>query len=675
MITSIFSLLVAIIGILFVFYLIKKIQKASRGTDKMIEISNAIQEGARAFLRREFQTMGIVLVLIGICLGIVNKDWRQVLFFFFGAFSSGLAGYLGMRISTQANAKTTEASRQSFAKGFDIAFSSGQVMGFLVVSLGLLGTSLIYLLFKETQSLLISFLLNFAFGASICALFLRVGGGIYTKSSDIGADLVGKIEMGIPEDDPRNPAVIADQVGDNVGDIAGMGSDLFESYVDAIASSAIIGLLAFREKGLIVPFLLAGAGILSSILGSFFAKVSKGLETANFPKQVAGVEKAMNRAILVANFLMVIFAYFIIRQFFEHLNFFWCLLIGLLVGILIGKASEYYTSGEKKPVIEIAKSAQFGAPVLILEGMATQFLSIILPILAVAFGMVEVYILGAKAGLFLGGLYGIAIAGLGILVVLGINLSSDCYGPIADNAAGIAEMAELPPEVRTKTEALDAVGNTTAAIGKGFAIGSAALVALAWLATFFQKANLSQVNIAEPRVLASLFIGAMISFLFPALLIRAVSRGSLEMVKEVRRQFKEIEGLKEGKAKPEYGKCVDLITKISLSEMLLPGFLIIIIPILVGRFFGVEGVIGFLAGALIVGFPLALIMANSGGAWDNAKKYIEAGNFGGKGSFAHQASVIGDTVGDPLKDTAGPAINILLKLIGKVALIFLPLFV
>lgn len=666
----ILPLIIAITGLFFVFYLIQKIKKFSAGTEKMVEISNAIQEGAKAFLKREFVTMGIILILIGICLRIVNKNLIQVLIFFFGAFCSSLAGYLGMRISTQANVRTTEASRNSFAKGFDVAFASGQVMGFLVVSLGLLGASLVYFFFKD-----ISFLLSFAFGSSISALFLRVGGGIYTKSSDIGADLVGKIEMGIPEDDPRNPAVIADQVGDNVGDIAGMGSDLFESYVDAIASSSIIGLLAFGEKGLIVPFLLAGAGILSSILGSFFAKVSKDLEKADFSKQVGGVEKAMNRAILAANLIMIVVAYFVIRHFFENLNFFWCLLIGLLVGILIGKASEYYTSGEKKPVIQIAKSAQFGAPVLILEGMATQFLSIILPILAVAFGMVEVYILGAKVGFFLGGLYGIAMAGLGVLVVLGINLSSDCYGPIADNAAGIAEMAELPPEVRKKTEALDAVGNTTAAIGKGFAIGSAALVSLAWLATFFQKANLSQINIADPRVLASLFIGAMISFLFPALLIRAVSRGSLEMVKEVRRQFREIEGLKEGKAKPEYRKCIDLITKISLSEMLLPGFLIIIIPILVGRFFGAEGVTGFLAGSLIVGFPVALIMANSGGAWDNAKKYIEAGNFGGKGSFTHQAAVIGDTVGDPLKDTAGPAINILLKLIGKVALLFLPLFI
>ncbi len=658
------SLIFALFGISFVLYLIQKIRKASSGTPKMEEISKAIQDGARAFLRREFQTMALVLIVIGICLGIINKNLGQVLAFFFGAFVSSLAGYLGMRISTLANAKTTEASRLSFVKGFDIAFSAGEVMGFLVVSLGLLGASVLWLISKD-----VNILINFAFGSSIAALFLRVGGGIYTKSADIGADLVGKVEQGIPEDDPRNPAVIADQVGDNVGDIAGMGSDLFESYVDAIVSSSVIGLLLLGEKGLILPFILAGLGILSSIIGSFFAKVSSKLENADFAQQVWGVEKAMNRGILVANVLMIILAYFLVQKIFGHLKFFWCLLIGLLVGFLIGKATQYYTSGEKKPVINIAKSAQFGAPVLILEGLATGFLSIILPVLGVAIAMFLVYSIALPYGL-----YGIAIAGLGVLVVLGINLSSDCYGPIADNAAGIAEMAELPPEVRKKTEALDAVGNTTAAIGKGFAIGSAALVALAWLATFLQKAKLETINLADPKILASLFIGGMISFLFPALLIRGVSRGALEMVKEVRRQFREIEGLREGKAKPEYEKCIELVTKAALAEMLLPGFLIIILPILVGYFFGVEGLTGFLAGALITAFPLALFMADSGAAWDNAKKYIEAGNFGGKGSLAHQASVIGDTVGDPLKDTAGPSINILLKLIGKVALIFLPLF-
>ena len=655
---SIFSSLLAI-G--YAFYLIEKIKKSPPGTEKMVEISQAIREGAQAFLRREFKTMVVVLILIAIGLWLIVKNPWQLITFFLGSIFSSLAGYLGMMISTQANVRTTEASRSNFAKGFQIAFASGQVMGFLVVGLGLLGVSLIWV-FTRNLELLVSF----AFGSSLTALFLRVGGGVFTKSADIGADLVGKIEVGIPEDDPRNPAVIADQVGDNVGDIAGMGSDLFESYVDAIVSSCVIGLLAFGKKGVFLPLLLAGTGIFSSIFGSFFAKVSKDLEKARFTSQVAGAEKAMGRGIFIANILMVIFAFFIFEKFFAQLNLFWCFLIGLVIGFLIGKATEYYTSGGKKPVVGIANASQFGAPILLLEGMATAIESVILPVLGVAAGMVLVYSMG--------GLYGIAIAGLGILAVLGINLSTDCYGPIADNSAGIAEMAGLPPEVRQKTEALDAVGNTTAATGKGFAIGSASLVALAWLSAFLQRANLKMVNLSDPRVLASLFVGAMIAFLFPSLLIRGVGRGALETVKEVRRQFNEIPGLKEGKGKPDYGRCVDLVTKISLREMLLPGFLIIIVPILVGRFFGTEGLTGFLASSLIVGFPLALMMANAGGAWDNAKKYIEAGNLGGKGSPAHRAAVVGDTVGDPLKDTAGPAINILVKLIGKVALLSLPLF-
>lgn len=656
------SLIFSLIGLFYVIFTIQKIKKAPEGEERAKKISQAIQEGARAFLKREIKTMILILLLLAICLWYVQKSYLSSLIFLFGAAFSALAGYLGMKIATQANLKTTEATRESFKKGFEVSFAAGKVMGFLVVSLGLLGTTLTYLIFKDT-----SLLINFAFGASLCALFLRVGGGIYTKSADIGADLVGKVELGIPEDDPRNPAVIADQVGDNVGDIAGMGSDLFESYVDAIVSSAVLGMVFFGEKGLFFPFLLAGMGILSSILGSFFAKVSNKVEKADFPQQVAAVEKAMNTAIITANLIMVAFSYYLVTRFFHNLNLFWCIVIGLLIGILIGKTSQYYTSGEKKPTILIAKAAQFGAPVLILEGMATQFLSIVFPLIGVVIGMIFVYILG--------GLFGIALAGLGVLGVLGINLSSDCYGPIADNAAGIAEMANLPHEIREKTEALDAVGNTTAAIGKGFAIGSAALVALAWLSSFLEKANLKIINLAQPNILGGVFLGGMASFIFPALLIRAVGRGSLEMVKEVRRQFREIEGLKEGKAMPEYGKCVDLITRISLEAMLLPGFLIILIPLVIGYFLGVESLAGFLAGALTVGFPLALIMANSGAAWDNAKKYIEAGNFGGKGSLAHKAAVIGDTVGDPLKDTAGPSINILLKLIGKVALLFLPLFI
>ncbi len=655
------SLFISLLAIFFAFHLIRKIKKAPSGTEKMVDISEAIREGARAFLKREIKTMIFVLILLALALTLATKRPFSILTFFAGAIFSTLAGYLGMMISTQANVKTTQAARTSFSQGFQIAFSSGQVMGFLVVGLGLLGVSLIWFFSKNVE-----YLVSFAFGSSIVALFLRVGGGIFTKSADIGADLVGKVELGIPEDDPRNPAVIADQVGDNVGDIAGMGSDLFESYVDAIVSSSVIGLVIFGSQGAVLPLLLAGAGVLSSILGSFFAKISQNLEKAEFTQQVAGIEKAMNRGILIANLLMLFCAFLILGKFFGQINLFWCFLTGSIVGFLIGKASEHYTSGNKKPVFEIAKAAQSGPSVLILEGVATEIQGIVLPVLGVAIATVLIYSLG--------GLYGIAIAGLGVLAVLGINLSADCYGPIADNSAGIAEMAGLPPEVRQKTEALDTVGNTTAATGKGFAIGSAALVALAWLAAFFQRANLKTVNLSKPEVIASLFTGALVSFLFSALLIKGVSNGAEEVVKEVRRQFKEIPGLREGKARAEYGKCVDLITKVSLRAMLVPGFLIVVIPILIGHFLGTEGLAGFLAASLIVGFPLALIMANVGGAWDNAKKYIEAGNFGGKGSPAHQAAVIGDTVGDPLKDTAGPAINILIKLIGKVAILFLPLF-
>jgi len=658
---NLISITSSLFGIAFAFFLIQKIKQASSGSGKMIEVAQAIREGAKAFMKREFKVMVIVLALIALGLGLATKSPLKVFIFLSGAGVSYLAGYIGMMVSTQANVRTTEATRISFSKGFKIAFSAGMVMGFLVVGLGLLGICVIWFLFKDVE-----LLISFAFGSSLTALFLRVGGGIFTKSADIGADLVGKIEIGIPEDDIRNPAVVADQVGDNVGDIAGMGSDLFETYVSAIIVSMVIGWTIYGEKGVFLPLILASAGILSSIVGSFFIKVSKEIERAEFKKQVDEIQKAMGRGILIANVLMVIAAYFIISRFFGQINLFYSYLIGLAVGFLIGKVSEYYTAGDKPPVLSIAKSSQTGASILIIEGLAVGIESIFLPILGVAVATVLTYNFG--------GLYGIAIASIGILGVLGINLSADCYGPIVDNAAGISEMAGLPEEVRQKTDALDAVGNTTAAAGKGFAIGSAGLVSLAWLAAFFQAAHLNIVNLSDPRVIAGLFIGSMLPFLFSSLLMKGVSRGGLKTVEEVRRQFRETPGLKEGRVKPDYGRCIDLITKISLKEMMLPGILIILVPILAGFFLGVEGLAGILAGGLISGFPLALTMANAGGAWDNAKKYIEAGNLGGKGSPAHKAAVIGDTVGDPFKDTSGPAIDILIKLIGKVALIFLPLF-
>lgn len=654
--------IVSVFTLGFTYFLIKQIRKAPDGTGKTIEIAQAIRQGSKAFLKREFKVMSVIFILVGITLWLISRNFMEGLTFLIGAGVSSLAGYIGMMISTRANVKTAQAAKTSFPKSFKVAFLGGEVMGFLVVGLGLLGVSIIWLLFNDTH-----LLISYAFGSSLVALFLRVGGGIYTKSADVGADLVGKIEKDIPEDDPRNPAVIADQVGDNVGDIAGMGSDLFESYVSAIIAAMIIGVISFGTQGLFLPLVLASAGILSSILGSFFVKISSRLEKAKFSEQTAEVRKAMEKGVIVANVLMVVSAFFIIWKMFSELNLFYALLTGLLVGFLIGKVTEYYTSERKKPVQAIARAAQSGASPVIIEGLALGFQSAIIPAVAIAIATVLAY--------YFGGLYGIAIASVGILGVLGINLSSDCYGPIADNAAGISEMAGLPPEVRQRTEALDAVGNSTAAVGKGFAIGSAALASLAWLAVFFQAAKLEVISISDPKVIAGLFIGAALSFLFCSLTMKAVGRGALEVVREVRRQFKEIKGLAEGKVLPDYSRCVDLTTKRALKEIIVPSLLVILVPLLVGFSLGLEALGGLLAGSLITGFLLALMMANAGGAWDNAKKYIEAGNLGGKGSPAHKAAVIGDTVGDPFKDTAGPSLNILLKLIGKVALIFLPLFV
>jgi len=494
---------------------------------------------------------------------------------------------------------------------------------------------------------------------------MRVGGGIYTKSADVGADLVGKIEENIPEDDPRNAAVIADQVGDNVGDIAGMGSDLFESYVSSLAAAMVIGGISLGLKGVLLPLLLASLGILSSLVASFFIRLPKKTEKLSFQAQTTKVHKAMSNGILVANILMVFSSFFLIYKFIGSLNIFWALLSGLGAGFLIGKVSEYYTSEKEKPVLGIAKASQNGASGVIMEGLQVGMKSTFLPILGVAVAIVLAYMFA--------GLYGIAIASVGILGVLGINLSTDCYGPIADNAAGIAEMTGAVHESRQRTEALDAVGNSTAAVGKGFAIGAAALAALSWLATYFQSAKINNVSFLNSRLIAGLFIGSGIAFLFSSMAMKAVSKGAAEIVKEVRRQFREIPGLLEGKARADYSRCVDLTTKRALSAMLVPGVLVILAPILTGIFLGKEAGGGLLAGCLVTAFPLALFMANAGGAWDNAKKYIEAGNFGGKGSPSHKAAIVGDTIGDPFKDTAGPALNILIKLMGVISLVVIPL--
>ena len=653
-----FSISIILLAFIFIFFLIRRIVKFSAGSGKMTEIAKEIAEGASAFLSREFKVMSIVFVILAFLL-MWLFNWKHAVAFLFGGFTSALAGYIGMKIATKSNVRTSEAAKDSLHKSFSVAYSSGLVMGMSVVSLGLLGVIIVWFLFGDAQ-----ILIRYAFGCSLIALFMRVGGGVFTKSADIGADLVGKLEEGIPEDDPRNGAVIADQVGDNVGDIAGMGADLFESYVSAIAATAVLGIPLYGLKGLVYPISLAAAGILSSILGSFFIKVHEA-KNLNFNQQNEEIRKAMNKGILWANGLMILLSYFITRLILGGDNVFWALVTGLLIGIFISKTSEYYTSDQYSPVSSIVKLSKAGPSINILEGYSQGLISTVIPVLSVAIGTVISFKLA--------GLFGIAVSALGMIGVLGINLSADSYGPVADNAAGISEMSGLPKEVRERTDALDSVGNTTAAIGKGFAIGSAGLASLAWLASFFSVFKIKVASLADPTVMAGLFIGALLSFLFSALIIKSVNHGAFAMVEEVRRQFKEIPGLLEGKSKPDYKRCIDITNKQAIKSMLLPGGLAIISPLLIGLL-GLRALGGFLAGALITGFILAVSMANSGGAWDNAKKYIEQ-QTGGKQSEARESAVAGDTVGDPFKDAAGPSLNILIKLISEVSLILAPILI
>lgn len=655
----IWAIIAAVVALAFVVYLMFTILRQEPGNQKMRELSQAVRQGAMAFLRREFITLSIFTVVMVIILALLiePKPW-VALAYFLGTLTSAFAGFLGMNIATKANARTANAAIGSWARALKIAFSSGAVMGFSVVGLGLLSLTIISIFFEDSHVWL-----GFAFGATSVALFLRVGGGIFTKSADVGADLVGKVEKGIPEDDPRNPAVIADQVGDNVGDIAGMGSDLYESYVSALAAAMVLGVIAFQTRGMMLPLLLGATGIITSIIGVLF--VRPGEFKGSFETQVRKAHAVMNRGVYISNILMIIASFFIIRSYMGELGLFWALITGLLCGFFIGQLTEYFTS-EHKPVLGIARASETGPAINIMEGLSVGMLSTVIPIILIAATTV--------AAFYFAGLLGIAIAAVGMLINLGMLLAMDCYGPIADNAAGIAEMAALGKEVRERCEALDAVGNTTAALGKGFAISSAALAALAWLATYFAVAKISVASITNVEVIAGLFIGTMMTFLFTALAIKGVSSGAFDIVKEVRRQFREIKGLMEGEAKPDYVACVDIATKRALKSMLLPGILVIIIPFIIGFTLGTEAVAGLLVGALLSGLMVAIMMANSGGAWDNAKKYIEAGNFGGKGSEAHKAAVIGDTIGDPFKDTAGPSLNILIKLVGKIAVIFAPLF-
>ncbi len=633
--------------------------------ERMRQISGAIQEGAQAFLRREYSVLVPFVIVITLVLG-VFIGWRTAVSYLIGAAFSALAGYLGMSVAVRANWRTTAAAMRGLNPALRIAFFGGAVMGLTVVGLGVLGVAVLYWVFRD-----IAPVAGFGFGASSVALFARVGGGIYTKAADVGADLVGKIEAGIPEDDPRNPAVIADNVGDNVGDTAGMGADLFESYVDAIIAAISIAsatalMYHFGHELALLPLLVAGSGIVASVIGIFVVRAG---EQASFRNLLW----ALRRGIFTAGALMVLLTYGVVVWLHVHVALFLAIVVGLLAGIVIGLATEYYTSYAYGPTRYIATQSETGPATTIIGGLSVGMQSTAIPVLVVAAAIVGAYLMGEQAQPGLG-FYGVAVAAVGMLSTLGITLSTDAYGPIADNAGGIAEQAHLPEEVRERTDALDSLGNTTAATGKGFAIGSAALTALALIAAYAHAVGLDRLDLMDYRTVVGVLIGAGLPFLFSSYTLRAVGEAAHAVVNEVRRQFREIPGLLEGKARPEYARCVDLVTRNALREMIVPGTMAVVAPILVGFVLGKEALGGLLIGSIASGFLLAVMMANAGGAWDNAKKFIEAGHLGGKGSDAHKASVVGDTVGDPFKDTAGPSLNILLKLMAIVALVFAPLF-
>lgn len=686
----IFAPISSIIALLFATYLVYKIMKTSPGDKDMVRIQKAIQEGASSYIKRQYSVITFFFAIVFILLFILSKRGYLPIFvpfaFLTGGFFSALAGFAGMKVAIHANARTANAAKESLNKGLKVAFSSGTVMGLAVVGLGLLDLSIWYYVLdyyythinivSETSlriQYITSTMLTFEMGASLMALFARVGGGIYTKAADVGADLVGKVEIGIPEDDPRNPAVIADNVGDNVGDVAGMGADLYESYVGSIVATMVLAVAGgFGLNGVMIPLVMGSVGVISSIIGTFFVRTGEKAEQGE-------LLFALRKGIFISAILVALFSFFIIKHLLpDNIGVYWAVISGLLAGLIIGLSTEFFTSDRYAPTRSIANASLTGGAPVIISGLSVGMLSTAVPVLTVGMATMASYYLASHnvepALKFSAGLYGVGVAAVGMLSTLGITLATDAYGPVADNAGGIAEMSRQGPKVRERTDALDALGNTTAATGKGFAIGSAALTALALIAAFADEVHLLGrelvISLLNPHVMVGLFVGAMLPFLFSSLTMKAVGRAAQSIVEEVRRQFREIKGLMEGTAPADHGRCVSICTRAAQKEMILPSLLAITSPIIIGLLLGVEAIVGLLAGALASGFVMAVFMANAGGAWDNAKKYVERGACGGKGSASHKALVVGDTVGDPFKDTSGPSINILIKLMSMVSVVF-----